>query len=452
MKSLEFTRLLFFTLLVISYVLNLFLKSNNVTYLIGLLAIVSIIISIKGATRLVKIFSAIFISMSLFLFKMTDLTIVEIPMHMNSTVMIIVLLYVLPFINNIFKVGRYDRTINQLLKLHISNLGQMYYRVSLASYILSLFLFFAALPLVYETYKNNLKHLSIKIKNQFSSKVIVRGFSMAMVWSPIEVLVAISVELTQVSYLRVLPWLMLLSIIYLAMDWVWGYFLFKKHDLPHQENVKVSLYPIIKKIASILLILLLFIFVVTLVNQILHISFLMAVALTIIPFSLVWSLLISKPRLYIRYSWLNWKKGTPSLNHVILMFLPLGFFNAMITNSSVIDKIQQPFIALSEMALLLFIVIHLTCLILSLIGIHPLVTLSLFGMMIHPLLEVINPISLTIVLITATLSTASVGTFNTTVIIMSSLQQINPFQISKTNFVFGLLYGAMGTTLAWILL
>jgi hypothetical protein len=445
-------RLTCYTALVFLNILSVFINSANLNYILGLLVIICIALSFSGAFPMFKLFSSFFIISSCIFYSMTSIALIEIPHYMASTVPLISLLYVLPFINNIFRVGRYEGNINQLLKFQIRNMGEMYYRVSLANYLMCLFLFVAALPLVYNSYKKSLTGLSVRLGHQFSSNVLLRGFALAMVWSPIEILVALSVELTETSYLSVLPWLLLLSIVYILVDWSFGYIRYRKHPVLIQDTHPVNIYAVFKNIGLLLLILLLFISVVIAAHHVLALSFFMAIVITIIPFTLIWALVISKIKLYLRYSFLIWKKRTPNLNNVMLIFLPLGFFNTMITESSVIYSIQQPFILLSATPILLFIAIHLTCLLSSLIGIHPLVTLSLFGVIIHPLLTVINPVSLAIVLITAGLSTAAVGTFNTTVTIANSILRVNPFQLIRWNFLFGLMYGALGTLLAWLLL
>jgi hypothetical protein len=101
---------------------------------------------------------------------------------------------------------------------------------------------------------------------------------------------------------------------------------------------------------------------------------------------------------------------------------------------------------------LLFLLIQVLFLGLAMIGFHPLVTISILGEAIQPLLGEINPLSFAVVLISSGLSTVMAGPYNITVSLTGSLLHQNPYRVSFWNIGFAFLYSSMGTMIALLML
>lgn len=187
-----------------------------------------------------------------------------------------------------------------------------------------------------------------------------------------------------------------------------------EHD--QQPGIQVDHFTVVKNIAILIIALIILVSVSLNLEKWLKISFAAALAITIIPYSLLWSIVIKRSRLFIKYSLMIWKKRT--------------------------DRLQN---------MLLFFTIQIVILGLSLVGFHPLVTVSLFGLMIHPLIGEIPAVSLAIVIITAGLSTSAAGTYNTTVNIAADLLKINPYRISMWNIKYAFFFGSVGSLTAYLL-
>ncbi|OYD07177.1 hypothetical protein [Paludifilum halophilum] len=439
-----------YTAFVSTYLTNLFLESITLNRWLGILGIGCIAVSFKGANRTFQIISAIFLAAGLFMFRFTEVSWESVIAGIRSSALLLSLLYVLPFINNMIVIGRYDQQLNRLLRARAEHLGQLYYRSSLVSYILCIFLFFACIPLIYRVVQKNMAKLSPTLRHKFSSQSILRAFAVATVWSPIEVFIALVAEMTDVGYVSLLPWLLLISIVLLLADWAWGW-QYKRIPLNTRSNLSVD-RRIMRKIAALILSLILFIFVVYQVHHLLNLRFFTAVTLVVIPYTLVWSFVIQRFRSYVKYSFLSWRKQVPSLQNFMLLFLSLGFFNHILGEAPIMTWAQEVFLHWTQTPVFLFIGIQLSSLFLTMIGIHPLVTVSLQGILIQPLLSAMNPVSLAIVLITSNLANDAAGTFNTTVTIMSQLTKVNPYRITWWNLFFAVAYGGLGILAALLLL
>lgn len=414
--------------------------------------LICIVISFTGATRLFQISGTIFFMVGLVLFFQAGYSLLELPYYVTSTVSLMAILYVVPFINSVIVVGRYDRSVSRLLKADVQHLGQLYYRGSLVSFILGGFLNLATIPLVDSVLQKNLKEQSLELKNRLIARMILRGYAVSLMITPMEILVAISIDITRVSYQTLIPWLILTAIILLILDWGLGW-RYRSHTIGgEQEGRNLSLSSTIKKTLHLFFFLIVFIVIVIFTNQYFHFGFLPTVALVITPYSLLWALLIRRWKPYLTYSLSVWKRRTVGLKNNMFLYLSVGLFTFILKETDFIRYIHGPVESLTLIPVLLFVAIQVLFIGLALIGFHPLVTISILGGVLDPVLSVINPLSVAIVLVTSGLSTVMAGPFNVSVSLTGSLLQVNPYQISWWNLAYAFLFGGVGTIVGLLLL
>ncbi|MFC7061873.1 hypothetical protein [Halobacillus seohaensis] len=207
-----------------------------------------------------------------------------------------------------------------------------------------------------------------------------------------------------------------------------------------------------RKIGLLFSMLFILILIAFFVEKWLALSYFNAVIITIPFFTLIWSVAIKQFKSFISYNAKVWVTQVNGLQNLMLLFLSLGFFSMMFENTSIIQTLQEPLLLLTSVPLVIFIAIQVISLTFSLIGIHPLVTISLMGTLIQPLLTELNPLSLAIVLLTSTLASDAAGTFNTTISIMSQITKRNPYRVTLWNLLFAIWFGLAGSLLGWLLL
>ncbi|MCQ6264584.1 hypothetical protein M1K46_02740 [Fictibacillus sp. WQ 8-8] len=442
-----------YSMMVLSYTVNLFLDSVMLDEVTGILALLSLILSFPKASGLYKTTGTVFMVIGFSLYLYLQKPLLELPHYMNSTVVLLVIFYVLPFINSIIIVGRYDKSVNKLLKRRVGHLGQLYYRSSLASFLLGSFLNIATIPLVESVLRRNLQKVEDHVRDLFISRAMLRGYALCLAWSPMEILVAISVDITHSDYVHLLPWLFLFSTILLFVDWLIGlrYRKFRVEQSAAAEDVPLDARTV-KKVAVLLLYLSVFIAAVILAKRWLGVNFLMSVALVILPYSIIWALLIKRAKSYASYSLREWRRRAGSQQNYIVLFLAAGFLISTLKETPFLDYLQQPFASVQHMPFYMFVMIQIIFLGLAMIGFHPLVTISILGEVIQPLLGQVNPLSFAIVLITSGLSTVMAGPYNITVSLTGSLLNQNPYRITFWNIGFAFLYSSVGTIIALLLL
>lgn len=446
---------IFYTIVFILHILNVFLKNDVLQYGIGLLTLPMLYISFIRATRLFKILGSIFMIVGMGLFVYSGSAFYEIPLNMTSTLPLLAFLTVLPWMNSAVRAGRYDRRINQLMKANSQTLDKFYMRSSLTTYILTIFVNLSALSLSQTVLIENMKRVPKKLRDSFISRTTLRAFALAVAWSPMEIMVAITVDATGISYLTYLPWLFLCSVIVFSLDLFWGKRTFQ--GIEYQSSIKTKtriLAPrqIGMQILKLLVALAIFLMsVVTISNQF-DLNFTLTVTLVILPFTIAWSILMKRWRSFLAIGWATWKMRTNGLQNFVVLFLTLAFFTSSLNGTTFLDPIQQPFLAATDNPILILLLIQFTYLGMSMIGVHPVATIAVLAEVLLPLYGIVNPLSIGIVLITGALATAAVGTYGVTVTMTSMNTQQNPYRITLRNMPFALLYGGVGTTLAFLLL
>lgn len=453
-KSIPQRLYLFYSFLILIYMINVFIESPIITYIVGAITIPILVISFFGASKLFKILGSIFLLVGTYLFIESNLSLLHALSFFTTNLGLIGLLAVLPWMNIVVRAGRFDRRINQLMKANVSNMGSLYVRSTLTTYTLLSFINLSALTLTQSVLKENMQEVSKKFRDSFISQTTLRAFSMALVWSPMEVLVAISVDATGVSYLTMLPWLVLFSVIMMTIESIRGKRAYASlpYEAPYQLTRSFSMKEIIYNILQLLLALIVFLILIVGIGNLLDLSFIYTVTLVIFPFASAWAFLIKRWKSFLAIGGKTWKDRTNNMQNFFVLFVTLAFFSNSLNETPVLQMIQHPFMAVSEYPLLILIFMQLTYLIMSMIGIHPIATIGVLMEVVAPLYSVMNPLSIGIVFITGALATASVATYGVTVTITSMNTQQNPYRITLTNMPFALLYGSVGTLLAYFLL
>ncbi|PTX47509.1 hypothetical protein C8P63_1516 [Melghirimyces profundicolus] len=451
MPSTDTLRRWLYTAFVLLYMGNLFIGSAPLTVVTGIVAMACLPISYPGATRTFRVVSVAFLGIGLGLLVASGTPWTRIPGHFTSTGLMLALLYMLPWINNLIIVGRYEQHLGRLLKNGTDHPGKLYRRTSLVSYVLCIFLFFASIPLVYRVLRKQLTRLPEAVRNRFAAESVLRAFAMATVWSPVEVFIVVVSSITGVAYPEFLPWLLLFSGTMIGVDWLLAV-RHRKHELQPRSGASAGEPVRLGKLFQLIAALAVLIGTSIALSRWLAIDFFAAVTLLILPYCLVWALLIHRGRAYWKYSLLAWKKQVPELNNLALLFLSLGFFNRMVEETAVLEFLRGPLVSLAETPVILFVLIQLSSVLLALVGFHPLVTLGLQGVLLQPLLDTIDPLSLAVLLLTANIASDASGTYNTTVALMSQLTGEPPYRITRWNIGFALLYSSVGTALALLLL
>ena len=437
------------------FILNHFISNNSLEYVIGVLTVLMFLLSFSGASKLFKILSMVFTLVGASCYLYSGLPLYQIPKYLISTMPILALLLVLPFMTSAVQAGRYDRRLNEIMKGNVNNLGDLYVRSSFTTFALSAFLNISALHLSQEVLINNMKKVEKKLRNSFISQVTLRGLALALVWSPLEIIVALTVDATGISYLSYLPWLLLCAIFMITIDGLLGKKLFGPvtyHSGIPDSSKQVHLSRLIKPSIKLLFAFTIFLLFVISIGTLLEINFILSVSLIIPPFAFIWALAMKRWYSFKAIGFKTWKDRANHMQNFVVLFVSLAFFSNSLNGTSFQTLVNQVFLNITDKPLLVLLALQIMILLMGLIGVHAIATIGILLEIVNPLYSMINPLSIGIVIITGALATLTVGAYGVTVTMTSSLAKQNPYRITVQNMPFALIFGFTGVLMGFLLL
>ncbi|SDI28598.1 hypothetical protein SAMN05192534_13116 [Alteribacillus persepolensis] len=436
------------------FIVNYFISNVYMEYAIGVAAIVLLILSYPGASTLFRTLGIIFSVSGVVFYSYSGLPFYKIPTLMTSTMPLLAFLTVLPFMTSVVHAGRFDRRINQLSNVNVNDLGRLYPRSSFTAYMLTLFINLSALSISQEVLKSNLRAVKKRVRDSFISNATLRAFACAQAWSPMEIIVAITIDSIGINFFVILPWLFLCSVIVICGDWLFGRKKFK--SVPYNVGksgaktlkTKKILFDILKLLSALMV----FLVVVVMMGNYFHLNFILSVTLVLIPFTFIWALLLKRLRTFWIIGWRTWKANTNKLQNFMVLFLSLALFSNSLSETTFSQLVQRPFLAFTDKPLVILIFIQLLFLFMGIVGIHAIVTMGVLVEVLQPLSGIISPLSMGIVLISGAMATATVGPYGVTVTMTSMNTLQNPYRISVRNMPFAIFYCGIGLIIGGLLL
>ncbi|WP_156291814.1 hypothetical protein [Oceanobacillus salinisoli] len=443
---------IFYSFVFILHIMNVFIDYRTLNYLIGILSIIMLVVSFMGASKLFRVLGTAFICIGAIVFITTEQFVAAIPSMMTTNMSLLTLLAMLPWMNSVVRSGRFDRSLNNLLNVNASNLGTLYPRSSITTLTLAAFLNLSAATISQDVLKRNLSSLNKKVRDSFIGTATLRGYTLALLWSPLEILLAVSIFTTGVDYVSLLPWLLFIAALTFSLDSLWGRLHYRKYPYENPNPVNVDMGEVMRKLLHLILALIVFLTLVITLGSLFQLDFIFTVTILIFPFALVWSFIMKRIRSFWVIGWRNWKHSTNNMQNFVVLFISLAFFANSIDGTPFLDFIQQPVLIFSSYPLIVFIIIQLIFIFLSMFGVHPIATIGILSGIIATLLETMNPISLAIVLTTSAVATLTVGSYGLVVQLTSMNTGQSPYRITLYNMPYALAFGGIGSIIAYFIL
>ncbi|WP_156321121.1 hypothetical protein [Bacillus sp. JCM 19041] len=420
---------------------------------IGVIVIVIIAMTIKKAERLYKWAGITFLVLGSLFFVLYVPNEVTFLHQFGSMSGILSLFFILPFMSTIIKVGKYDSVLSGMINRPPQlNSKRLYQRTSIMTYVLTLFLNVATVPVVVGIVKRNVQKIHTDVLQHFFAHSLLRAYALVLLWSPTEVIVASTVDLTGQSFMTLMPTLLGISLFFLLIDW----FLHNKRliEVPvHTESV-ISTNPkrFRLKFAQMATAILLFLFTLLALNTLLDQSFTFIVTITIVPFTFLWALSMKKSK---RFSFLGktYLKGNANQMHgLFFLYLSAGFFVQVFPYSSWFGYLNHVFqMTYIHGSLFFFYLLIGGCIfVLALVGFPPLVSIAIISPFLIEAIA-ISPYGVSILLIGVGVCTVMTGPFNVTPTVLAMQLRTNPYTIIKKNLLFGIGYLLFIVTIAYLI-
>ncbi|WP_211199993.1 hypothetical protein [Salicibibacter cibi] len=353
------------------------------------------------------------------------------------------LLFLLPCMSVVVSIGHYDQALGNM----ISNgprptATTLYKRTSLVTYMLTLFLNVATIPVVVSAVNQKIKSLGKEKIQQFFSHSLLRAYAFVLLWSPTEILVAASIDITGQSYLTLLPTLLVISMLFMSVDW---YLHSKRYKGVHIEALEagegVGQKQLAKKLRQMALAITVFILLVLLFNSFGGQTFLFTVTILIVPFTFGWALFLKRGKRFRTLAFSRVKGNAQQMHGLFFLFLSAGFFVEIFPYTGVFDQLQTMLQHVYEnyTVLLFYSIIGFIIFGLALIGFHPLISIALITPFLGDVVAA-YPYGVSVLLIGAGLCTIMIGPLNVTPTILAMQLRVSPYTIIKRNIPFALVF------------
>ena len=447
---------LLFCFVFLLHIVSVFIPNNGLSYLLGVLSFILLLISFWKATRLFQILAGGFITIGTIQFFFANISLIEVIPLLGGNLSLLTLLAVLPWMNSVVHAGRFDRLMsNLLLRGNVKHLGALYRRSSTAMMSLTAFLNVSSATIAREVLADNLQTVPKKTANQFIMMVTLRGYSLALAWSPLEVLLAMSIFITGVSFSSLLPWMIGITIVMYILDSMWGNWYFKK--IPYTDNnfrstSSVNWRKMRLKLIQLSIALISFLFLVILFGNVFDMEFIFMVTLLVFPFACIWAWSMKRWRSFWKIGFSNWKSSVNNMHNFNILFISLAFFTNTLNESTFLDWIRQPILAVADYPILLLALIQVFFVIMSMFGVHPIATMGVIGSLSTLLIEILSPMSLAVILVISGVATVPIGTYGLVVTIISMSLRQSPYYITLYNLIYSFIFGLLGILFAYYLI
>jgi hypothetical protein len=458
-----------FILAIIAYLCSVFYSSKLLDIIISLLSIVIVITVYASVKRFVQGMGTIFLLIGVILLFLHGSPWTNYFYGFGNMLKVLSLFALIPIISIPIVLGNYAIRIQAMIQSKIKDTGLLYMVTSGMAYILSAFMNLATLPMMYRTIRPSLDIYTIQHKERFISRAITHGYSMPTVWTPVTPIVGIIVEMTGVRWSSILPIVIPFSLVGLVLDMLIGKW--NANHRPKTINQTVldevsaaqestvqgstqkhglskSSHPI-----QILVAILTFNGLIFILEEFSNLSFLLLVTVSVIPFAVVWSLLLGKGKLFVIESKSMLQKHLLGMKEQFFIFLSAGFMISAIQATGTGHSINLGLIGVKDFIgpdlFLLFI--PLIPFALAFIGIHPAVGLALVAEALNPkALGISVEVTAVAMLVGATMA-FMMGPYNATTNMMASLTGKSSYQVSNWNAPFTIFYLLMSILLLLII-
>ncbi|MBM6617916.1 hypothetical protein [Bacillus suaedaesalsae] len=328
--------------------------------------------------------------------------------------------------------------------------SKLYTKGSTMSFSLASIMNMGALPLTWSYLNTSYKLEKGEEVTQTLSTSITRGFALAMIWSPIGAGVAIVAELTKSSVITLIPFTFLAAIGGLMLDRLLHKLQTRNRVVEREEQGETKKLNII----SLAIPLLIFMCLTIMLDLLLPYGMLYILTVATLPFTFVWVIIIRELQPFNQSVKRHFKQVIPSMYSQIGILLSAGFFVKSLKHDTYIQPVYQFFTVIKDQVGTgpLLIIGMASLILLSIVGVHQFVSITIVALVINPIDLAISPIIYGVGMLTALCIGIMISPFNGTTAMMSSLTKKETFTVAKWNAKFtAILFAVVSTFLLGLL-
>lgn len=423
--------------LAIIYLCNLYIKSDLITDLTLILLIIVISLSLTVVTSSTKVIGYVSFALSimLLLYYRAPLSIWE--QALQENLYMVVMFTLVPLLGIPLQYGGYFESLQGVFRRYVHTDSRFYLLVSLISAFIGVLVNMAVVPLVHQISLSSDKSSNKKLL----SIAISRGFTTCTIWAPTTAAIALVIQLSGAEWPVFFPFALLLGLIAgfigYTMMMLEGRGVEKKRiatlvaTAETTEKLKPSAEFNLRKVIELSVFGITLISLIVIVSLITGISTIIVVSIASLVFPVIWLTMIGRlPVLLREFKGDYFTERLPRLKSEIVLFVGAGLFATSISYSHLGDYVPQFLnLIVGSNALSLAIVIIFGSLILSVLGVHPIITVTILGGTVKAAAYGVTPTYMALILATSWAMGISIAPSSATVIAISGLTEQSPIQV-----------------------
>ncbi|MFK9094346.1 hypothetical protein [Bacillus salipaludis] len=208
----------------------------------------------------------------------------------------------------------------------------------------------------------------------------------------------------------------------------------------------------VRKVFTFIAAIILFICSILIVNKLHQKGFLFSVVMVMIPFSIFWASFIYKLKRFGKTLLILIKRNTLSLHSLFFLFLSAGFFIDIIQTTAFLNDGIIFLKLLNDLGntFVFYTIVALFIVGISLVGLHPLISITLLIPFLETFLKV-DTMILPLIILASCVTVSLISPFSLSISLLSINVKENPFRITSYNFFFAISFLLFNLILSFVL-
>ncbi len=428
-----------YVLVIICYVIGKLGQLAALAPMLSTLSLMAIIISLPAVGSVTRVLTALFLGGGTFMLYWKNVPWSQYLGAFGEMAYLLALIAVVPILSTPVKLGGYGGAIQTTLRGRIASVWGLNCLATTLAFVCGSFMSLAAVPIMISSLGPVVGSYRLRNPVRFMAVAAAYGYVLPILWTPVSGVVGVVLHSLHVDWLSLFPILFVLSVAALCSNWAifyllepWG----KEQAAPitAEPTQRDTVSPVSRLLQMLLAIVLLVIAIVFL-EEWLRIGLVTVVTLVTVPFALAWSAALGQTVGFLKETGSQLVPGLSRMSSQFAIFLSAGYFVKAMHLSGADHTANIMFLSLHDAVgtQLFLILIPIMALIVSFLGLHPLVAIALLGESLKPEVLGINPTQLAITLIGSSVLTYMLGPFSGTLALVQSINQVSTFRLSLWN-------------------
>ncbi|MFC3344510.1 hypothetical protein [Paenibacillus abyssi] len=431
----------FILLMCLLFLIQYFVPSDWLLFLLAVFAAVAFFGSITLARTTPRIFSLIMFAAGIVLTWLKGEGLEAAAQGITSNLPLLTLIVLVPLLSIPFKMGGFfDSILVYLRRLHNSPI-KLFTGITSVLFFLGPILNLGSIRVIHDLIKD------LRLKATFLSKAYLVGFSTTILWSPYYAAVGITLLYLQVSVVDYMSYGIGLAVLFLLVGIVMFGIWSKKQQLEAEDYQVEEVTAVHRQKLKALPFIILTLMAVTITAEyITNWSMLVLVSLLSLLFPAVW-MLYSRQWGPFKHHLVEYKdKAVPIMNNEIIMYISAGFFGQSLRGTTFGEGINVFMANVAQTSFLLFaLFILVTMVCVTFVGIHQVVVVTVLATQMDPVMIGTSKEILAMVIMLAWSASSILSPVNPINLLVSTLLKKSSLEVGlRDNGLYVLVVCAIG--------